>query len=153
MKHFPSFPAHILAMACVTQNMWSLSQTYLLGIQLDSLFIIFSLLLGFLCSSNLFFRRLIIMLYPCSSPLSLFLFFSSANNLDSSSLCPLFACLSFPVFLPLSSTHMCFLSLSFMFATIPQSIPLTLVFSQLLVLSSPFPSSLCLYYFRLFLRR
>lgn len=74
-----------------------------------------------------------------SSIFSLPVFFS-ANNLDSSSLCPPFACLSFSVFRSLSSTHIWFLSLTFIFTTMPQSIPLTLVFPQLLVLPSPFHS-------------
>lgn len=73
--------------------------------------------------------QLIIMLYPWSSPLSLSLcFFFSTNNLNTSSPCPPFACMSFPCLSLTPFISHRFLSLAFMFATSPQSIPLTLVF-------------------------
>lgn len=65
------------------------------------------------------------MLYPCSSPLSLFLFFSVPTTSIHPHAVPLLL-LPYLSLTPVSS-HM-FLSLAFMFATIPQSIPLTLVF-------------------------
>lgn len=104
-----------------------------------------------------FSHMFIIMSYPCSSPLSVSPPFSLPGTLIHPHSALLFACLSFPVFRSLSSARICSLSLTFMFATISQSIPLTLVFTQPLVLPSflhPHPSapSLCLSHhcFRLF---
>lgn len=132
--------------SCITRNMLSLSWTHIFCIHLDSVFITFPFLLVLLCSLTRIFQLLIIMLYPCACVC----LFSPVPTTSIHPPCPpLPVC---PSFLSLSYSHMSFLSLPFMFDTIPKSIPLTLPLSQHIA-TPKLPPPLLSYYFRLFLRR